>query len=90
MIDKTVGLKIEHDEELGLDEGEHDERAYEWRHSMVSDTIIEEQIHQIIQGSIDHHIEMIKKIITCTQYQKMRTSSRKKLYQYYQEFLYVF
>ncbi|CAF3434204.1 unnamed protein product [Rotaria socialis] len=57
IIDKIVGLKIEHDEELGLDEEEHGEQAYGWRHSHVSEALTEEQIHSIIRGSINHHIQ---------------------------------
>lgn len=57
IIDKTVGLKMKHNEELGLDEEEHGEQAYGWRHSVVPDAMTEEQIHHIVRGSINHHIQ---------------------------------
>jgi hypothetical protein len=56
-IDKVVGLKIEHDEELGLDEEEHGEQAYGWRHSIMEEPLTEEQINSIIRGSVNHHIQ---------------------------------
>ncbi len=57
LIDKIVGLKISHDEELGLDEEEHGEQAYGWRHSIISEPLTEQQIHSIVRGSVDHHIQ---------------------------------
>lgn len=63
-IDKLVGLKIEHDEELGLDEEEHGEQAYEWRNSIVGETLTEEQIHSIIRGSVNRHIQNERRRLT--------------------------
>lgn len=57
IIDIIVGLKIEHDEELGLDEEEHGEQAYGWRHSIMGESLTEEQIHSIVRGSVNHHIQ---------------------------------
>jgi hypothetical protein len=57
-IDKVVGLKIEHDEEAGLDEEEHGEQAYGWRHSIVSEPLSEVQIQSIVRGSVNHHIQL--------------------------------
>ncbi len=56
-IDKVVGLKTEHDEELGLDEEEHGEQAYGWRHSIMSEPLTEDQIQSIVRGSVNHHIQ---------------------------------
>ncbi|CAF1282591.1 unnamed protein product, partial [Rotaria sordida] len=61
IIDRIVGLKIEHDEELGLDEEEHGEQAYGWRHSLIPDSLNEEQIHLIVRGSVNHHIQAEQK-----------------------------
>jgi hypothetical protein len=57
IIDKIIGLKIEYDEELGLDEEEHGEQAYGWRHSIISEPLTEDQIHSIVRGSVNHHIQ---------------------------------
>jgi Amt family ammonium transporter len=57
LIEKIVGLKIEHDEELGLDEEEHGEQAYEWRNSIISEPLTEQQIQSIVRGSVNHHIQ---------------------------------
>lgn len=57
IIDRFCGLKIEHDEELGLDEEEHGEQAYEWRNSVISEPFNEEQIQAIIRGSVNQHIQ---------------------------------
>jgi hypothetical protein len=57
LIDLTSGLKIEHDEELGLDEEEHGEQAYGWRHSIVTEQLTEQQIQSIVRGSVNHHIQ---------------------------------
>ena len=57
VIDRICGLKIEYDEELGLDEEEHGEQAYEWRPSIMSEPLSEAQIHSIVRGSVNHHIQ---------------------------------
>ena len=57
LIDKSVGLKVSFDDEIGLDEGEHGEQAYEWRNSIIEPQITEQQIHSIIRGSVSHHIQ---------------------------------
>ncbi|CAF1540603.1 unnamed protein product [Adineta ricciae] len=57
LIDKLVGLKVSFDDEIGLDEGEHGEQAYEWRNSIIEPQITEQQIHSIVRGSVSHHIQ---------------------------------
>ncbi|CAF3447739.1 unnamed protein product [Rotaria sp. Silwood1] len=57
IIDRYIGLKIEHDEELGLDEEEHGEQAYGWRHSISSEPLTEEQIQAIVRGSINVYVQ---------------------------------
>ena len=56
-IDQVFGLKIPFDEELGLDEEEHGEQAYGWRHSIISEPLTEQQIQTIVRGSVNHHIQ---------------------------------
>lgn len=56
-IDKICGLKLDYDEEIGLDEEEHGEQAYEWRPSIISEPLSEAQIHSIVRGSVSHHIQ---------------------------------
>ncbi|CAF1117977.1 unnamed protein product [Adineta steineri] len=57
IIDKIVGLKIEYDEEIGLDHEEHGEQAYEWKNSSNNEQITEQQINSMVRGSISHHIQ---------------------------------
>ena len=56
-IDRICGLKLDYDEEIGLDEEEHGEQAYEWRPSIISEPLSEAQIHSIVRGSVTHHIQ---------------------------------
>ena len=57
LIEKFVGLKIDYDEELGLDENEHGEQAYGWRHSIIDNELTESQVHRIVSGTVSHHIQ---------------------------------
>ncbi|UJR34854.1 hypothetical protein I4U23_027634 [Adineta vaga] len=57
LIDKLVGLKGSFDEEMGLDEEEHGEQAYEWRNSIIGEPLTEQQIQTIVRGSVSHHIQ---------------------------------
>lgn len=57
LIEKFIGLKIDYDEELGLDENEHGEQAYGWRHSVIDNELTESQVHRIVRGTVTHHIQ---------------------------------
>ena len=57
LIERFIGLKVDFDEELGLDENEHGEQAYGWRHSVVDNELTESQVHRIVRGSVSHHIQ---------------------------------
>lgn len=58
LIERFIGLKIDYDdEEFGLDENEHGEQAYGWRHSVIDNELTESQVHRIVRGTVSNHIQ---------------------------------
>lgn len=51
IIDRVVGLKIKHHNELNQDEEDHGEKAYSWLNTNTSDNINEELMQPIVSDT---------------------------------------
>jgi Amt family ammonium transporter len=55
IIDKIVGLKLTGEEELGLDDSEHGEQAYGWRHASTHVLLSDQQVPFLSGSSVNGH-----------------------------------